>query len=72
METPTVLALLDEDDDGSERIVGWLLVLDTEVVSYQPGRDGHAFGTFSSLESAEGLLGLCGLTVSRPTSGATG
>lgn len=69
VEYPMVLALCDGDDDGAERVVGWLFVLDGDVVSYLPDMNGrgHAVGVFSSVASAARVLGCAGLWVT-PTS----
>ncbi len=69
VEYPAVVPLLNEDDDGFEQIVGWLFVLDCEVVSYLPAMSGrgHAIGVFRSVASAARVLSYTGIWFS-PTS----
>lgn len=64
-DQPAVVALCREADDGGEQLAGWLMVLTDRAVAYVPGRNGSGalLGTFSSLTSAERLLGHGGLYV---------
>lgn len=59
---PEVVALC-RDDDGSEQLAGWVMVLADGAVAYVPDRNGLGplLSEFSSLASAERLLGYGGL-----------
>jgi hypothetical protein len=61
-DPPQLVALCEEDDDGEEQVVGWAMVLPDQVVGYIPdpvwGRASTY--TFSSLDSAELILGYSG------------
>ncbi|MGH3883850.1 MAG: hypothetical protein ACRDSG_04525 [Pseudonocardiaceae bacterium] len=62
-DPPELVALCREDQDGEERVAGWVMVLADHVVGYVPDRSGvgAASYTFESLDSAEWILGYSGI-----------
>lgn len=63
-DPPELVALCEEDEDGEERVAGWAMVLPGQVVGYiLPEHTGDlaCTYTFSSLDSAEVILGYSGI-----------
>jgi hypothetical protein len=65
-QTPDLVALCRQDEDGEDQLAGWAMVLpETEkVVAYVPGRTGVGTGllnAFSSWDSADRILSYAGL-----------
>lgn len=60
---PELVALCQEDEDGAEQVARWAMVFADRVVGYVPDSGGiwdNAY-TFSSLDSAEYILGCAGI-----------
>jgi len=62
-QTPELVALCRDDEDGEQQVAGWAMVLADRVMCFVPDRVGVGAATydFESLESADRMLSYAGI-----------